>query len=183
VIAGHFGFAAAVKARAPSVPLWPLMLACVWLDIVFIPLLVAGIETLVPTGTPGAYGQAIIHADYTHSLVGALALSALFGGLGALRWGARAGVILGAVAFSHWPLDLLCHHHDMPLLPGQPGFLGFGLWSFPALSAAIELAIVLAGAFLYWRAATRVAGPRAKLPAAVLLASGLLTLGLNVLGM
>jgi len=183
VIAGHFGFAAIVKARAPGVRLWPLMLACVWLDIVFVPLLVAGIETLEPIGAPGAYGQAIIHADYTHSLIGALALSALFGGLGALRWGARAGAILGGVAFSHWPLDLLCHHHDMPLLPGQPGFLGFGLWSWPALSAALELAIVLAGAYLYWGAAKSVAGNRATLPAAVLLASGLLTLALNVMGM
>ncbi|MEA3133793.1 MAG: hypothetical protein QOG17_1639, partial [Gammaproteobacteria bacterium] len=29
MIAGHFGFAALVKARKPSVPLWALMLATV----------------------------------------------------------------------------------------------------------------------------------------------------------
>ena len=80
MIAGHFGFAAMVKSREPRVPLWSLMLATVWLDIVFIPLFVMGIETLKPVpGLPGGYGENIIYADYTHSLVGALALSLAFG--------------------------------------------------------------------------------------------------------
>jgi hypothetical protein len=47
MIAGHFGFAAGVKAAEPQVPLWSLMLATVWLDIVFVPLLVAGVECSV----------------------------------------------------------------------------------------------------------------------------------------
>jgi hypothetical protein len=184
VIAGHFGFAAAVKARAPSAPLWALMLGCVWLDVVFVPLFLMGIETLEPiAGTRGGYGQAVIHADYTHSLLGALALSALFGAAGAFRWGQRVGAVLAAVAFSHWLLDLPVHHHDMPLLPGRPGFLGFGLWSLPALAATIELALVLGGALAYWKAAKRIAGARANVPAAALLASGVVTLALNVLGL
>src|SRR5271168_3064320 len=45
IIAGHFGFAAAVKSREPETPLWALMLATVWLDVLFVPLYVAGIET------------------------------------------------------------------------------------------------------------------------------------------
>src|SRR6185436_5115118 len=46
VIAGHFGFAAAVKARVPRAPLWALMLASVWMDVVFIPLFAAKIEPI-----------------------------------------------------------------------------------------------------------------------------------------
>ena len=42
MIAGHFGLAAGVKGRERQVPLWVLMLATVWLDIVFAPLLAAG---------------------------------------------------------------------------------------------------------------------------------------------
>ena len=38
MIAGHFGFAALVKSRERQAPLWALMLATVWLDIVFVPL-------------------------------------------------------------------------------------------------------------------------------------------------
>lgn len=87
MIAGHFGFAAMIKSREQQVPLWGLMLATVWLDIVFVPLLLAGMETLEPVpGTRGGYGANVIHADYTHSLVGALswqrssAASRLFAG-------------------------------------------------------------------------------------------------------
>ena len=47
------------------------MLATVWLDVVFAPLPVAGIERLDPVpGTSGGYGNVVISADYPHSLVG-----------------------------------------------------------------------------------------------------------------
>ena len=156
MIAGHFGFAAGVKGRERQVPLWSLMLATAWLDVVFIPLFLSGIETIekAPDAT-GPYGAGIIHANYTHSLVGAVLLSVLFGAAFGWRWGQRTGVILGLVAFSHWVLDLVVHRADLPLLPGNVGGIvfGFGLWRYPAMSAAIELGLVLAGAWLYWRAA------------------------------
>ena len=79
MIAGHFGFAAMVKSRERTTPLWALMLATVWLDIIFIPLLMTHHEA-VQTVHPG-YGGSIIHADYTHSIVGALALSAALGAM------------------------------------------------------------------------------------------------------
>ena len=93
----------------PTAPLWALMLACQWMDVVFIPLFVAGIERIVPIeGTaPGGYGTGVIYADYTHSLVGALALSLVFAIATGIPWGRRAGTILGAVVFSHWVLDFL----------------------------------------------------------------------------
>jgi hypothetical protein len=193
VIAGHFGFAAGVKARAPAAPLWALMLGSQWLDVVFVPLLVAGVERLEPldVSRPGAYGGAVIHADYTHSLVGALVLSALFGASFLARYGGRSAVVLGLVAFSHWLLDLPFHRADMPVLPGGAGGLpklGFGLWELPAVAGGIELLIVVAGAAMYWTAARAVAGPdaamrrRAHACGAAVLAAGLLTLGLNLLG-
>jgi hypothetical protein len=194
LIAGHFGFAAAVKARAPSVPLWALMLGCQWLDVVFVPLLLAGVERLEPIAgsRPGAYGESIIHADYSHSLVGALVLSALFGAIAGLRYGRRSAVVLGLVAFSHWMLDLLMHRDDMPVLPGGGGHLpslGLGLWRWPGPSAALELVLVVVGALLYWRAARHVAGEsgamvrRANLCGAAVLGAGVLILGLNQAGM
>ncbi len=194
MIAGHFGLAAGVKARAPAVPLWALMLATVWLDVVFVPLLLLGVEVLEPLAgsRPGAYGEVIIHADYTHSLVGAVLLSALFGAVAAVWYGRRAGGILGAVALSHWALDLLVHRGDMPILPGGAGHLprlGLGLWRFPGVTAALELAIVVVGAALYWRAARRTARAdgallrRANVCGAGVLAAGVLTLALNVLGL
>lgn len=193
MIAGHFGLAAAVKARARPVPLWALMLACQWLDVVFVPLLLAGVERLEPVAgaAQGAYGQAIIHADYTHSLVGALVLSAGFGAAFALRYGRRSGIILALVALSHWLLDLIVHRPDLPLLPGGAGGvrLGLGLWRTPAAAAALELAIVVLGGALYWRAARSVADTdatqtrRAVRCGAAVLVVGVLTLGLNFAGL
>jgi hypothetical protein len=188
VIAGHFGLAAAVKGQEPQVPLWSLMLATVWLDVVFVPLLVLRVETIaVAEGEEAGYGHAIIHADYTHSLVGALLLSALFSWVAARRWGSRAGWILGGVSFSHWLLDLLFHRADMPWLPANWGDLprlGLGLWRMPALSAAIEAALVVLGAWLYWRAVERLPERQGtgRLVAALVLVGGLATLALDVSG-
>jgi hypothetical protein len=194
VIAGHFGLAAGVKAREQTVPLWALMLATQWLDVVFVPLFMAKIETIeVIGGGPAGYGNGIIHADYTHSLMGAIALAALFGLAAGLRWGRRAAGILGAVVFSHWILDLLVHRHDMPIWPGAPAgamHVGLGLWRWPLLTAAAELALVLWGGLTYFRAAVGVARAhdpakirRARIAGATVIAAGLVTLGLGVAGL
>jgi hypothetical protein len=183
-----------VKAKVPQTPLWALMLASQWLDVVFVPLLILGVERMEPVqgAKPGAYGGSVIHADYTHSLVGALLLSAIFGALFLGRYGRRSAIVLGAMAFSHWLLDLPLHRADMPILPGGGGGLpklGFGLWEYPAVSAGLELLIVVAGAAMYWRAASRVAGEdaamkrRARICGAGVLAAAVLTLTMNLLGM
>jgi hypothetical protein len=190
VIAGHFGFAAIVKSREPKVPLWSLMLATVWLDIVFIPLFVMKIETAKPVpGLTGGYGENIIYADYTHSLLGALALSAVFALIFCLLWGKRCAIVLGLVSFSHWMLDLIVHRDDMPLLPGNLGHLprlGFGLWQFKTVSALVELLLVILGAWCYWRAASAVTTDaqrgrtRAIVAAVLILLCGVTVLVLDV---
>jgi hypothetical protein len=194
VIAGHFGFAAAVKSRVPAAPTWALMLASVWMDVAFVPLLVLGVETMVPFRSSGdgrSYGGAVIHADWSHSLVGGLVIAATFGLVCSIPWGRKLGAVMGAVVFSHWVLDLPMHHHDMPLLPGDAArlpLLGFGLWSYPALAALLELAFVLGGTWLYWQSAirtTQAAGEssrRANIAAVAMALSGLVTLALSVAG-
>jgi hypothetical protein len=194
MIAGHFGLAAGVKSQATDVPLWSLMLGSVWLDVVFVPLFAAGVETIEPvSGTAGGYGNGIIHADWTHSLVGALVLSAIYGLAFLPRWGRRAAWILAAMAFSRWLLDLVVHRGDMPLLAGNAGGLptmGLGLWRWPLVAAAVELALILVGGLFYWRAArdavTAAGGAgrgRADLAAALFVIFGLVTLGLDLSGL
>jgi hypothetical protein len=192
MIAGHFGFAAGVKAAEQQTPLWALMLGTVWLDIVFVPLFLMGIETLEPVaGLSGGYGANIIHADYTHSLVGAAALSTVFGAAFVFWWGLRSGLVLALVSFSHWVLDLVVHRADMPLLPGDVGHFprfGFGLWQVPQATVAIEALLVVAGAWLYYRAArsvSKAAGrgiTRARIAGLLILMGGLGVLALDVSG-
>ncbi|WP_028612409.1 permease [Paenibacillus harenae] len=152
MFAGHFGLAAAVKAVEPKVPLWALMVSTQLLDIAFVPLLLTGVETLEPIGD-GGYGANIIHADYTHSLVGALLLSLIAGFIAWRVWDRRSAVVIGSLSFSHWLLDLVVHRSDMPILPGNYGdfpLLGLRLWELPAVSAAAEIVLVLCGAVLYF---------------------------------
>jgi hypothetical protein len=188
VITGHFGLAAGAKAADSRAPLWSSMLAAVWLDVVFIPLLLLGVET-IDTPTGGGYGRSVIHADYTHSLVGALILSALFGAVAAWRWGRRLGLLLGAVAFSHWILDLIVHRPDLPVLPGNAGglpLLGFGLWRVPVASILLEAILLLGGVWLYWRTARSLPRNGSRLSptlmSTVLLACGVVVLLLDALG-
>ena len=193
MIAGHFGFAAIVKSREPRVPLWSLMLATVWLDIVFIPLFLGGVETLKPVpGLHGGYGENLIYADYTHSLIGALALSVAFGLIFGVRWGKRCAIVLGLVSFSHWILDLLVHRHDMPILPGNVGNLprlGFGLWQIRTGSILVELLLVTLGAVCYWQAAGVVTAAaqrgrtRAMITTALIFLCGATVLALDVTGL
>jgi membrane-bound metal-dependent hydrolase YbcI (DUF457 family) len=189
VVTGHFGLAAGVKAYERFVPLWALMLATVWLDVLFIPLYAAGVEEIDDApGTNGGYGDVIIHADWTHSLVGAAVISIVTGWLVARWWGRRGGIVIGAVVFSHWILDLIVHRDDMPIFPGNAGDIrvGFGLWENHGASAAVEAALILLGAFLYWRAATEVeheAGRPlrlANLIAALIVLSGAVVLASDV---
>jgi hypothetical protein len=163
MIAGHYGLAAGAKSWAPRLPLWALMLSTFLLDVVFIVLNVAGLEYITPADPahPSGYGSALIHAYYTHSLVGALVIAGLAGWVAGRRWGQRGGLVIGAMVFSHWVLDLVVHRPDLPLLPGNAGdlpLLGFGLWQVPLVSAAIELALVLGGAYLYFRTTTSLPG-------------------------
>ena len=189
VIVGHYGLAAGAKSVDRRAPLWSLMLATQWLDVVFIPLFLLGIES-IETLPPGGYGDVVIHADYTHSLIGSLVLSTAFGAIAWWRWDRRLGLLLGAVAFSHWVLDLIVHRADMPILPGNAGdlpLLGFGLWALPVGSILLEVALLVFGVFLYWRSARSIQprpGSRVR-PALVtgaLIASGVVVLALDALG-
>ncbi len=164
--ASHFGFAAAVKSPAPSVPLWALMLSTDLLDVVFIVLVAAGIESFAPLDPAHpAYGETLIQAYYSHSLVGAALIAVIAGLLASWAWGKRAGVVIGAVVCSHWILDLVVHRPDLPILPGKLGslpLLGFGLWQRPTVSAVVELALALGGAYLYYRSALNAPAPSGK---------------------
>jgi len=190
LIAADLGLAAVVKSAQRQVPFWALVFAALWLDLMFLVLRALGVEHLAAApGTSGAlYGQTVMQADYTHSLAGAAFLSVAFGVGSAVWWNARTGAILGAVAFSHWFLDLLTHRADLALAPWTDlPRIGLGLWSTPGWSLAVELALVLAGGLLYWHAALRTAPPDrrglAQFNGALVIVSGVAILALTLFGL
>jgi hypothetical protein len=91
-----------------------------------------------------------------------LLIAAVTGWLASYLWRRSGGIVIGAVVFSHWVLDLLVHRPDLPILPGNADhlpLLGFGLWEISMLSAIVELALVLGGAYLYYRRAAQLPVP------------------------
>ena len=125
--------------------LWPIFLLLGWEHVRIVP----GITRLCPFD----------FYDYpiSHSLVGALAWSAVFAagylvlGKAAAGERRRGALLLGAGVFSHWVLDLLVHRPDLPILPRGP-YVGLGLWNFPAAELLIEGALYILGIVLYLRA-------------------------------
>ncbi|ACT02744.1 hypothetical protein [Paenibacillus sp. JDR-2] len=160
MFAGHFGLAAGVRSKVPEIPLWALMLGTQLLDVVFVPLYLTGIEP-IDTQLGSGYGKGIIHADYSHSLLGAMIIAVLAGLFARKLWGGKAGFVLSAVVFSHWLLDLVVHRADLPLLPGNWGdfsLLGLGAWRSEGLSIGLELLILVVGFAMYVRTSLRKAG-------------------------
>ncbi len=155
MVLGHFGVAAAAKPSAPEVPIWAMMLSSQAMDIAVLPMLLLGLESI----TPASYGQSVINAYYTHSVVGALMIAAIMFAIGKAAWKTeRAAWTMGLLSASHWVLDLVVHRQDMPVLPGNVGnlpLLGLGLWNYPWMALATEILLAVIGLVIYFRWASQ----------------------------
>lgn len=151
---GHYGPALAAKPLEKRLPLWLLFIAVQWLDVIWSALVMLQVEKLrIVKGFTEGSSLDLYYMPFTHGLLGALALSAVLGAIAALFYRDRrttiALVVAGAV-FSHWLLDLVVHVPDLPLLDDSYK-VGFGLWRYLWLSFPLELALLVAGAWLYAR--------------------------------
>ena len=161
---GHYGVGFAIKKSDPDVPLWVLFIAVQFLDVLWAPFVLLGIEKVrIVPGITASSPLDLYYMPYTHSLPGALALSAFAFALYRLlrpHGGTRAAVLVGAAVFSHWILDLVVHRPDLPLYDNHAK-VGLGLWNLPVVASLLEAAILFTGAALYLR--TRPPRPRSVL--------------------
>jgi hypothetical protein len=150
---GHYGPAFGAKAAARAVPLWVFFLAVQWMDVVWSVLVLNGVEKVhIEPGYTEASPLVLYYMPYTHSLMGALALSAIFGGVVALFFKRRRGfvfLICAAAVFSHWILDLVVHKPDLWIYDDVK--VGLGLWRWVWLSLPLELIVLWLGAWSYAR--------------------------------
>lgn len=143
---GHYGPAAAVAGN--RIKLWHGFVAVQFLDILWAPFVLLGIEhvRIVENFTASNHFD-LYDMPYTHSLVMALFWSALAGGAyQLLRKG--GGWIIGALVFSHWLLDFVTHKPDLELWFGGPK-VGLALWDNRPLAVSAEFALLIAGLALY----------------------------------
>ncbi|MGD0192830.1 MAG: hypothetical protein ABSD74_19000 [Rhizomicrobium sp.] len=150
---GHYGPAFGAKAALRAVPLWVFFLAVQWLDVVWSVLVLNGVEKVrIEPGYTEASPLVLYYMPYTHSLAGSLILSAMFGGVAALFFRGRRGLVLlvcAAAVFSHWILDLLVHKPDLWVYDDVK--VGLGLWRWVWISLPLELVFLWLGAWSYAR--------------------------------
>lgn len=169
MFAGHYAAAIAAKAVEPKAPMWTLVAGCQLVDIAWGAFIATGIERA--ESDPSLPGSTLIlsHMPWTHSLPAAIgwSVAAALAAGALLKVSARVAVLIGAVVFSHWLLDLLVHRPDLELFSGGPR-LGFGLWNYPVPEQAVEIGL-LAVAGILWGASRRSLG-QAAWPAALFMA-------------
>lgn len=163
---GHFALGFAAKKLVPKRNLAWLMVAPLWLDIVFPPLVLLDIEQMhVEVGNTAVMPMSLDHMPWSHSLVMTVVWSLLFA---AVVFGVtkdkRGAWLCAALVASHWVLDVIAHRPDMPLVPGVDTKLGLGLWySIPA-TLAVESVLWAAGLYLYFTSTKPTAKPGARGP-------------------
>ena len=142
---GHYGAAFLAKRAEPRAPLWALLLAAMWVDVMWAIFILAGLEhARLDPSLPG-FPVDLEYMPYTHSLVATV----VWAGLGFLvarhMFGRPLGVAvaIGAAVASHWFHDLPVHRPDLPLVWEGPK-LGLGLWNYPMPELALEIAWLLA---------------------------------------
>jgi len=162
VFVGHYSSAFVAKAAEPRVPLWILLLAAQFVDILWVLFVFSRVEHArlapdLPSNPLDLYDM-----PYTHSLLATLVWS--MAGFAAAKqvfgFSNREAAIVAAVVGSHWFLDLLVHRPDLPLLSGPPK-LGLGIWNHPVAAYLLEILLIAASAWLCIRARVP-AGPKRR---------------------
>jgi hypothetical protein len=150
---GHYGVSFASKRADPSIPLWVLFLAVQWLDVIWAPLILLGVEKVrIVPGFTATNPLDLYYMPYTHSLVAALLWSAAAAGAYHFFRSAtfRSSLIVGSAVFSHWVLDFIVHRPDLPLYDNTAK-VGLGLWNYPAWAFGLEAALLVGGIFAYFQ--------------------------------
>jgi membrane-bound metal-dependent hydrolase YbcI (DUF457 family) len=151
---GHYGVSFAAKRADRTIPLWVLFIAVQFLDVLWAPFVLLGIEKVrIVPGFTATNPLDLYYMPYTHSLVGAIAWSVV----GAVAYqllarpsATRSSLIVGLAVFSHWVLDFIVHNKDLPLYDNSAK-VGLGLWNAPVIAFSLEALFLFGGMWLLFR--------------------------------
>ncbi len=151
---GHYAAGLALKTFEKRVSLGVLFLAVQFVDILFFPLVLLGVErmNLIENFTESTHFE-LVYMPYTHSL-----LASVFWSVAAyvlFRWvvvkNNSVAIVVALAVFSHWALDLIVHTPDLPLWNDASMKLGFGLWNNAIATYALEAVILIVALWAYLR--------------------------------
>ncbi len=181
---GHYAVSLALKKFEKRVSLGVLFLAVQFVDILFMPFVLLGIErmNIVPDFTQSTHFE-LEYVPFTHSLVGSVFWAAV--AYVVFRWlfvkKQAVALVVALAVFSHWVLDLITHTPDLPLWTDDTIKLGFGLWNSAAATYALEAILLIGALWLYLRA-TRASSALGKYAMAAFIAILLLINIVNIYG-
>ncbi len=149
---GHQAAGFALKRFAPGVSLGWLFLATSVPDLLWPPLILAGVEHVrIQKGFTAVNFLDMWDYPWSHSLATNLLWGVLLGlGYWAMKRDHRGAIVLGFGVLSHWLLDYISHVPDLPLYPNGPK-VGLGLWNSIPATIAVESSLFMLGVLLYLR--------------------------------
>ncbi|MFT6205693.1 MAG: hypothetical protein ACI9V1_003245 [Spirosomataceae bacterium] len=152
---GHYAVAFALKGKVKDSSLGMLFIATQFVDILFFPFVLLGIEKMrLVEGFTAVNNFDMYFYPFTHGLLGSVVWAVIFYAVyyivvakgkanrKAIAWIMALGVL------SHWFADLIVHTPDLPLVSGEPK-LGFGLWESKELTYGVEAVLLIAGLIYY----------------------------------
>jgi hypothetical protein len=152
---GHYAAAFALKGVEKKASLGMLFIATQFVDILFFPFVVAGIEHLkFVKGFTAVNDFNMDFYPFTHGLLGSFVWALLF--YVVYRFvltknkadSKRIALVMALAVLSHWFTDLIVHTADLPLISGQPKF-GLGLWHSKLLTYTTEAVLLILGLLYY----------------------------------
>jgi hypothetical protein len=147
---GHFAVGFAAKRFAPRTSAGVLLAAPELADILWPFFLLLGWEQVrIDPGNTRLTPFDFVSYPWSHSLlmlcVWATAFGAIYYAI-TRYWPGAIAIWIGVV--SHWVLDWVTHRPDMPLVPGRARY-GLGLWNSIAGTMIVEIAMFVAGVWMY----------------------------------
>ncbi len=154
---GHYAASLALKKVEKKASLGLLFLAVQFVDILFFPFVLLGIErfNIVENFTQSTHFD-LEYIPYTHSLLASFLWAGFIYGVFRiiLPRNKSVALVMGIAVLSHWFLDLIVHTPDLPLWSDASMKLGFGLWNNAVATYVLEAILLVGGLWLYLRSST-----------------------------
>ena len=152
---GHYAAAFALKGKEKSLSLGALFIAVQFVDILFFPFALLGLEKLHFKENFTQVNDFVMdYYPFTHGLLGSLFWAFLFYLLYYFVFTKsksnrkQVAFYMALAVLSHWFLDLLVHTPDLPIVKGEPKF-GFGLWNNKLATFLLEAVLLLVSLYYY----------------------------------
>jgi len=153
---GHYAASLALKRVDKNASLGMLFLAVQFVDILFFPFVLMGIErfNIVENYTESTHFE-LYFMPYTHSLFASFLLAVgvyiVFRFIPSKETANKnkTAIVMAVAVLSHWFLDLIVHTPDLPLLGDNSAKLGFGLWNNAIATYLLEALLLLVGLGIY----------------------------------